>query len=326
MPERSTITQVVQIGVESTPGTAVAANKKLASLQIMPKINVEADEFKPTGQKYASLVAVNQEWTEADVSGKPCYDEVVYPLAGILGAPVITTVGTTGKQHAFTPLSSGDDAIKTFTVEQGSAVRAHSFPYGLLTSLGIDFSRKSIDLNGTMLGQRITDGITLTAAPTSLPLVPFLPTGLDFYLDVSAAALGTTKLTRGISAKWKLDNKAGAAWFVNSANSSFTAHVETDPTNEVALMLEADAVGMGLLPTLRAGDTKFLRVEVTGPTISTGPATYKATFDFALNVNAGTEWKDEDGIFAVEWPCSVVHDATWGSAFKVAIINSLAAL
>lgn len=326
MAERSTITQVVQIGVETTPGTAVPANKKLASLAIQPKINAETDVFKPTGQKYASLVAVNQEWTEADISGKPCFDEIVYMLACILGADTITTVGTTGKQHAFDPLSSGDDTIKTLTVEQGSSVRAHSFAYGFLSAIGFEFSRQSIDVSGTMIGRRISDGITMTSSPTSLALVPFLPTGLDFYLDTSAAALGTTKLTRGISAKWDLSDKAAAAWFVNSANNSFTAHVEGDPTNEVSLKLEADAVGMGLLTNLRAGSSVFLRIEVVGPQIGAGPAVYKATFDFALQVNAGTDWADEDGIFATEWPCSVVHDATWGKAFSVKIINSLASL
>lgn len=326
MTERSTISQTIQIGVESTPGTAVAANKKLASIMITPSIQAETDEFKPTGQKYASLVVPNREWVEASIEGKPCYEDIVYLLSCFLGTAVISTVLTTGKQWVFSPSSTAEDAIKTLTVEQGSAVRAHRFAYGLIKELGIMFSRSAIDLTGSMLGRPIEDGVTMTATPTVLALVPFLPTQMDFYLDTTSAGLGGTKLVRTSSIEWKLSDKVDAAWFVNSAISGFAAHVETDPTNELTLKAEADAVGMANLTALRAGTTRFLRIELVGAVIGAGTATYKATFDFAVKVSGGTDLADQDGVFGSEWPLTVVHDDTWGKAFQVTIVNSLASL
>lgn len=333
MPERSTISQTVQIGVETTPGTAVPANKKLSSLSISPGVSVNVDEFKPTGQKYNSLAVLNEEWVEADLGGKPTYDEVIYVLASILGKPTSAQImdgatPTGAYRHTFAPLSSAADDVATFTVEQGSAVRAHKFAYGLVKELGLTWSRDGLEYSGTMLGQTLTDGITMTAAPTAFPLVPILPKQLDVFMDATAAALGTTKLLRVLSGEWNLSDRFGPLWTLNSALGSFAAHVETDPTAELKLMFEADATAMGLLATLRAGDTKFIRLKGTGPSIYAGgaPQSYSFQLDVAVKVNDANAFDDADGVFAIEWPFTVVHDDTWGKAMAAEVINKTTAL
>ena len=51
MAEIATIFQLVQVGVETVPGTAVAATKKLASLMIEPQIKSEIQKYRGTGYK-----------------------------------------------------------------------------------------------------------------------------------------------------------------------------------------------------------------------------------------------------------------------------------
>jgi hypothetical protein len=92
-------------------------------------------------------------------------------------------------------------------------------------------------------------------------------------------------------------------------------------------MLEADTVGMGPLTQLRAGATRFLRIEVVDTAlIGAGPATYKFWFDAAIKFNAASEFSDEDGVYAVDWPFTIVHDPTWAKAFLVTVVNNVAAI
>lgn len=325
MPERSTISQVVQIGVEVTESVAVPATKLLQAMGISPSLQAETSDFRPMGNKYRTLVIPGKEWVEAGLEGLGTFDEIIYPLASLVGTPVTATVGTTGKQHVFTPSSTAEDTIKSFTVEQGSALRAHKFSGGVVSEFGLEFTRESIEVSGSMIGTGFVDGITLTAAPTTLPTVPMLPAQVNVYLDTTSAALGTTKLLRALQVGWTLSDKYGPLWTLNSAVTGYAARIETEPTAEGHLMLEADAVGMGMLATLRAGVTRFLRIEVlSAEVIGAGPAVYSAQFDFAVKFNAAAEFSDEDGVYANDWPFTIVHDGTWNKAMLFTITNSLA--
>jgi hypothetical protein len=326
MPERSSLAATIQIAKETTPGTAVPANKQLQSIGIAPGIQIDVNEFRPIGTKYRTQVNPGREWTQADLSGQPVYDELAYVLASILGASVDTVTGTTGQLHTYNPSSTAEDTPITLSVEQGSAVRAHKFAYGLVTDLNIDFSRENVELGGTMIGQRITDGATMTASPTALPQSPILPGQMDVFIDPTSGALGTTKLTRVLSGSFSLGSRFGPIWPVNSALTSFAAHVETEPDAGLSLVVEADAAGMAMLTNLRAGSTQFARLLWTGPVIGAGPAVYKLQIDCAVKVGGANPWDDVDGLYCIEWPFTIIHDGTWGKALVVALTNATAAL
>ena len=174
MAERSTITQVTQIGVETEAGTAVAARKLLQALSIEPAIKADVRTFRPIGGKYTTIAALGKEWVEAKISGEvACYNHLAYLLAGILNKPTPVKQGATvAYLWTFTPAQTAADTIATFTVEQGSSARAGSFAYGLISSLGLSFSREKIAVSGTMLGQAYKDGITMTATPTAIAVKP----------------------------------------------------------------------------------------------------------------------------------------------------------
>jgi hypothetical protein len=327
MPERSSLSQVVQIGVETVEGTSVAANKLLQAMGISPSLQAETQDFRPMGNKYRTLVIPGKEWVEASLEGLATFDEIIYPLASIIDTPTTTVTGTTGQQHVFTPLSTSEDTVKSFTVEQGSGVRAHKFVGGVVSEFGMEFTRDSIELSGTMIGTGFTDGITLTASPTAIPLVPMLPARVNVYLDTTSAGLGTTKLLRALTVGFNLSDRFGPLWTLNSAVTGYAARIETEPTAEGHLMVEADATGMGLLTVLRAGATRFLRIEVTSAElVGAGPAVYSAKFDFAIKINGWNEFEDADGVYAVDVPFTIVHDGGWGKAMEMKITNSLATL
>jgi hypothetical protein len=329
MPERTTVSQHVQIGVETVEGTAVAANKQLQAFGFALTPQIETNRFRPTGTKLDTLVVPGKDWTKADLAGVATYDELIYPLASCLvdpGAP--TTSGTTGKLYTYSPSAITEDTVKTFTVEQGSATRAQKVAGLIITDFGIKWDRNanSVDLSGTGMAQQFTDSITLTASPTSIPLVPILPSQISVYADPTGAALGTTKLLRVLSGEFALGGRFGPLWVLNAANASYAAHVELAPDITFKLLLEADAAGMGYLVNARAGSSIFIRVEAVGAVIGAGPATYKATFDMALKVESVDSLGDQNGVYAVGYTFRGVFDATWAKFLNFALINSTTSL
>lgn len=326
MAERATISQVVQIGVETTPGTAVAAARRLQALSIEPSVSADVNVFRPMGQKYPALASLGREWVEADLSGRATYDEIVYPLSSVLhtATPVVTG---TGQRWTFNPSSTAEDTPRTFTVEVGSAFRAHRFAYGLVNEFGIAFSRDGVELSGSMIGRAIQDGVALTAAPTTIPLVPILPTQVDVFMDTTYAALGTTKLGRLLSAEFSLGGRFGPLWVLDSAQPGFVAHVEQEPDATLELLAEADAQAMALaVGALRDGTTRFFRIRATGPVIGAGPTTHSFSLDVAAKVESPGDFSDEDGVYAIGPTLRIVHDSGWGKAFSCEVVNTLTAL
>jgi hypothetical protein len=333
--ERSSISQSVQIGVETTPGTSVAATRRLQSIGFKLGPKVESSTVLPVGQKYPSLAIVGKEWSEADLSGMPVYTELPYIFSSLTSTAtsVVETmdaaVHTTGFTWTFDSATFGDDTPKTFTIEQGSAFRAHKVTNGIITAFNLDWSRTETKIGGTLLGTAITDGITMTGSPTGLSQVPVRPNHWSVFLDNSAAALGTTKLTRALKGDLKISDRFGPLWVVDSAQSSFVNTVEIEPKVEFSIMQMADAAAMGNLTAMRAGSTKFMRLIATGPQIySNGGVQVYHTFtiDMAGQIGDIEPFEDQDGVYAITWDFKAVYDSTWNKTFQVKVCTTTATL
>lgn len=340
MAERQTVAQVQQIGREVTPGTAVAATKRLGSMSLSPGVTTEVGMFRPSGVKFATVQALNQEWVEGDVEGQPTYDEVVYPLSGAFGAPVTSQImddvtPTGAYQHVFTPNSSAADAPFTYTLEQGQdGIQAEQINHILFTAFGLDISRSGVELSGSFIGKKAVTGFNPTDG-LSIPsdLRPILPGHFSVYVADTGDDLGDvgqTKLLRVISTNPNVSDRYNPAWFVNAAEESFTTWTENaeGPTAENAMTLEADTVGMSYLGKLRSGETIFIRLEAIGAEVLEGvpESALRFTWDMAVKAREVDTWSDEDGIWAIPFTFQMVHDGDWGKATTVTVVNELATL
>jgi hypothetical protein len=339
MVERSTITQTAQIGVEATPGTAVAATKRLGSLGISLGPSIETNAMRPIGQKYPSLQILGKEWAEADLEGAPVYTELPYLFASILGTPTVAAIldGATpsgATRWTFNTNSFGADVFKTYTIEQGDASRAHRVTHGLISELSFAYDREEVTIEGSLIARALEDGITMTSSGvTQLPQVPVRPTEVSIYLDNTAAAAGTTKMLRVVSGEWSMGgDRFQPVWVVDAAQPSFVAVVEGEPDFEFTLTQMADAQGMANLVALRAGATRFLQIKAVGPNIYTGTGgtplvvNHQLTITTAGQISDVSQFDDEDGIYGIEWTFGAVHDATWGRATQVEVITTTSAL
>ena len=318
MGEKATIFQGVQIGKETTPGTGVAASKKLLSMSMQPLPRTEGSSFRALGNKYPSFVVLNKEWAEIGIDGKLTYNEILYALASLLSEPAPAQQGvTTAYKWTFTGNLASEDAGKTFTIEQGDVNSAWRVVGARVSGLTFTFNRNEVGVKGSGVANSLETGITLTAAPTSMTPKPILPSQVSFKTATTQAGLaGATALTRGFSMEWALTDKVGLAWPVGQN----PVVVETEPKNSGKLKLATDTTGMGLVTTMRSGATQWFQIKATGALIA---STYYYDFqlDFPAQIESLSDPSDESGIYALEYGLTPVYDSAWGKAFQIDVIT-----
>ncbi len=324
---RERVNQLAQIGLEATKGTAVAADVKLATTMITPKIEADIQTFRPSGNKFNTVAALHKEWTTASIEGQLNFNEITFFLASLIDN-VTPSTASGETTWTFVPTSEGADDPATFTVEYGASDRADELAYGLVTDMTMSFSRSAgsseASMSGTMIGRALSDDITITGALSPATLTPVTTDNVALYLDNSAANLGNTALDCAFSVEWNLTNRWGVKWCLDG-NNYWSEHVHLVPELSITLLLEADDTGMGLLAHMRNEATRFLRVEATGATIDSNP--YRMTIDTAVKVaQAPDPFSDQDGVEAIQWNLLAFHDETWGQAAEVELLNELANL
>ena len=332
----ASINQQTQVGVEVTQGTAVAANKLLECFTFQLGIEAAVAFYRATGRKYPAEQEENQEWTSGTMDGNLDYNGLVYPLSGIAGAATIGAADSsaTAKLWTFKPPIAGNTSAKTFSFEQGDSIRARKFAYGLFTKFGYKGDRTSFTCSAELIGQLLTDGISLTSTPTAIALAPVVANQVDIYMDTTSGDIGTTKLTGVISVEYSMESVYGPAWFLNRANPSWSSHVDMEPKSTFKLMVQADAQGMGFLDQLRSGDTLYFQVNAQGQQIASDggggsdPVYQSFVHEFAAKLDKPDKWSDSSGIYAIQWNTQIVEDLAWnsGTAQQFKLINLLTAL
>ena len=326
MSERATVAQSAQIGVESTPGTAVPADTILDALSFTMGIGGTAAEFRPDGHKFPSLTLPGKEWTDVPYTGKGCYRAMGYLLDSLIAKATPTAAGT-GWQRVYAPHDTNEDTRLTYTLEKGSSVRAASANSLFFTSLGIALNRDTFDVSGNAVAKLLGDGIVMTAAPTTVSASPIMPRDFDVYVDPTAAALGSTKLLRDFTADINLGPLIQPIWPLDSAQTSFASVVEIAAAATVTLGFAAIAETSSFIDAFRDGLTKFVRVEAKGNVLTAGtpPVTELFRIDLALKMTTPGQQQDIDGVYGWKPQFVVVQDAVWNKAVEITLINDVPA-
>ena len=320
MSEKATVFQSVQIGVEATPGTAVAANKKLKSVSIIPQPRAEGDPFRALGDKYASFVSLNKEYAAFSIEGKPTYTELPYLLSALLHYSAPTQQGeTTAYKWTFTSNTSAEDSGKTFTIEQGDVNNAWRVEGGKIAGLTFDFNRNEVKVSGDGIATKFNENVTITSNPTALNPVPVLPTHVKLYMaDTLAGLTGATAMTRAFSISYSLTNKFVLAWPLGQDPVA----VEGAPNADSKIRMATNADGMAIFSALRTSKTKWFSIVAEGETIKT-PYKHKLSITFPAQVSGLGDFADHENVYTIEAGLTPIHDATWGKSVEIELITDL---
>jgi hypothetical protein len=331
--DRPIVTEIVELGVESVPGTAVPSSVKLAGLQLDLDTALELDRVAPSGNLWDTIAAPRQEHATGSLSGFPTYPELAYVFSNVFGAATVTTPSgaTQARLWSWAPSSNTPWTPRTWTIRRGVVNNsAELATYGLLSGVSMSFSRTATpSVGGDFFAQALDYAASVGATGLqALSVVPILPPQVCVYLDPTAAAIGTTKLTRDFLASFEVTGLFGPFWPLDCALVGFGGAVPMKPDTTATLQLGNDTAGRALVPIMRAGTSQSMRIECTGPQIDAGPPAnfHRLRIDAALKVVQAPKRGDADGLSTLEWGFGIFDDPSFGGALKIALTTNLATL
>lgn len=285
MSERATIHQSQQVGVETTTGVAVPANRRFSSVAVNVNPSIEGEAFKPAGSKHATKTVLDKEQANVSVEGVPAYDEIAYLLAMVYGNHTVEDNGDGTYTHRFSSRSRGADELLSLTVEQGdAATRAHRSAGVSLADLTFEWNRggNTRSVSGSGFGKAIEDDIRMTGNAAYRVAITGDPTTGTFTLTV--AGEGTTD-TIPLSAD-DIDIEAALAAVVGDGNVTAVGDLAAGVVVEFAGDLAQTDVTLTATDTFDDGEAVAEALaagvevaELDGPVIAAGHITVYADED-----------------------------------------------
>jgi hypothetical protein len=320
-----------QIGVESTHGTGVTANKNLLDLSFMFDMNLQTKFSRAMGKKYITTGTKEREWStgsyNADVPG---YNSLAYILAGLF--PITsgpTQIGVTGGYTwAFAPTTSADDAYKSYTVQAGDASAAEEVNNFSLLSMNVNFGEQDLSISGDAIGNIIDTAATLDSSPTDVAAIPLSISDLNWYSDTSYGAIGGTQWTDILSASLAFPAIRGTKFVQNSSYGGFKELVAIPVEGaELTITAEYNSQTRAFVDAQRVDSlpVRFIQSKFVGDNIGTS-ADYTWKNNYAVKLMACTPRRNVQGVYAYDMRYKLVHSSAMGGAFASTLINTVSAL
>lgn len=321
----------LQVGYESTRGTAVAATRIEPILSGWFKENVERsypDEIRNSFIKgYRNFPTKNfVEVTGLQIA--PTFEGLGWWLGlfckgGVTGVLSAVTVYT----YTYTPTIASDD-LKTATGEFVMQAQNYKVPYLLGNKIEIAYDATApMTVSMDLLGQQAT-AAAKTGALTAPAYEDIIGPLVTFYVDTTT--IGTTAATNMLDLKFTLDNHWMQEWVGNGNLYPNDAHRGEDRYADVTWTMWADAAGVteyNLYRTTGIATPRKIRAKVTGTTIagSTGSVPRSLTHDMYVVVDS-VQPGEKDGKRTFEFTGRTQYDATATADWSIALAHALTTL
>ena len=309
----------MQVGIESTYGTGVAATRewygegKIQSSS-SPAVMVNEDRGSYDAHHRATENVLEYEW---EFAGGLDLDDVVEMLQMAMDdGPAVTGAGP--YVWTFTP----SPALKSGTIEWDSSGQVWDLDGAMVDTFG---------LSGTANGEDVTvelAGPGQTRATSSLTSLSDHVTNvvqgweLKLYMDALGATPGTTELTATIIS-WDIEITNSLTRKYKGDNSRYINGVSRGRrmlTGNILCCLNASA--LTLLTNAEAVTEKLIRLEL-GNNVSAGGGNYHMYIDVPCVLSANEIGEDEEET-TVSFEFTSIYDATNTFAYEVTVQNSRA--
>lgn len=242
-----------QLGVESTSGTAVSADKQMLSFGF-DRMKPMGDGIVLTPQGYkvpTTLVPVGRRWVEGNYNGVMDFNELPYILASLINYAAPTTEAVNGKHWTFGVQAAATETRKTYTWEQGNDQHAQKAPFMFFNNMKMEMSPIAQSISGGVIAQAQTDDITLTSSPTILSQQVVPPQAFDVRIGSTRAALIGTQQVETATAAGTITGSGDATVIVTAAGMT-----NSPKTVSVAVLnTDTAAVWAGKVRTALAADS-----------------------------------------------------------------------
>lgn len=239
-------TQHSQLGAESTPGTAVNADKQLLSIGFPRwKPMGEGLVLTPSGYKVPTTqVPVGRRWVEGSYEGVADFNELEYPLNSLINKTTPVSEAINVKHWIHTVQPAAVEERQTYTWEQGNNQHAQRAPFMFFRSGRLEMSPLAQSISGNVAAQAFIDDHTLTASPTILTPQVIPPQSFDVRIASTRAALIGTQ---------QVETATAAGTASGSGNITVTITAAGMPNSPKAVVV---AITSGDTPSVWAGKVR----------------------------------------------------------------------
>lgn len=285
-----------QFGVETTAGTAVAADTMLLAdpkplapdrRPVYPPaaIGVRADAF--AAKIYQYLAQDTLTFSHGYFQALP-----VLFSCGLKGGvtPAEQTTSQADYLWDHTPAMTGSNGLQTITLEEGDDTQAYETEYVQFERIRIagtiaqDQGESPVTIEADYYGRQVS-ATTFTAALT-IPSVEWMNAKMArFYLDTAWAGVGSTEKT-ALLRGFDIEILTGAhPKMLGSGNAYFDAVGQGPVMVTGAFTLERGANSDAIWDALRSQALQVVRLTVTGAQIGTGD-------NHTLSIDIGGTWEE----------------------------------
>lgn len=308
---------------ETTPGTAVAPNKRLLGLSMDFSPKEKTGRFRPAGLKLDASVYHLQSATDVSLEGILCANALAYVLSSAIARATPNQImdGTTatGAYRWVFTLSPDNLSKQTYTFGLDWGSGAYRAAYGLIREFSLELGDEP-----KLSAKGVARGLSAASSVASVTEISPIPLGPSFavYLDSTASGIGTTAVANVIAVSVSLSDLAAPVF--TGGQEEYSAHIETAPDFAISVTVLGDISTH--LGAIRSSTVQYLRLSVGGPRLYTGETNVDASLivDCPVEVEEIGKLEDEDGVYASEITFRAVYDSSLSPTFTV--INELGAL
>lgn len=329
--------QKIQLGRETTAGTAVAATTiwrgaggMLSDTREVVMVDEQVGIAMPTTRNYIPMLGGSLSMAETPAT----FEQLPHILeAGIKSVGTGAADGSgSGKIYTYPVGMTSANTIKTYTIETGDNQQAEEMEYSFVESFTLSAERGSaVMMSAEWIGRQVTNS-TFTSA-LSIPAVSDIMAGDGlFYIDAVSGSMGGTAIS-GLLLSWSLDVTTGwrGKWTVDSGQRYFNfAYFDKDSFSaELSMTFEHDASAVAQKALFRSGTPRQFRIKVPGPALGTNGTTYqqKTLQIDAVGVYTAFEALDSDeGNSIVNVTAQIGYDPTAAKGLQIVVVNELSTL
>jgi hypothetical protein len=183
------VSQIAQLGIETTPGTPVAATKRLPNFKVDMSPDGSFGEYRSSGSIFIEQVFPGEELSHGTSSGGMSYTDILYPASAWISYAAPSGDATNGYLWGLAPNPLGGDTYKTYTLEQGDSKNGYEFAHTVWSGFGMKFSKKEATHSGELLGRAIKIEALTTGGITTVEKQPIIPGKVEMYYASTMAAL-----------------------------------------------------------------------------------------------------------------------------------------
>lgn len=323
----------IQIGAESTDGTAVAATALWRGMGALSDdrevVFVEEDigHIGGVDRTYVPMLAGSISFEETPAT----FEQAPYLLAA--GVNNVTSgtqdTGGSGFIYTYTFATTAANTAQAYTIEGGDNEQEEEMYFGVVESFNFaGASGESLNMSADWIGRQVQDG-TFTTKPSIPTVEEILFSKGKLYIDNVGGTIGSTQVSdtllsgsidvnTGIIRKWTADG---------SLDFSFIQYTDWEVVLEVTF--EHNSSATSEKSNWRNETARLIRLDFEGDSLTTAGSSHSVKlmrFDLPGKWEDFSALEDQDGNDVVTGTFRSRYNATFAGGPEVVVVNELSSL